>query len=277
MRPDIAAGKWNGAHGSGIAVPGIGGPADKRSAKRLRDRVVPAPSAIHGDGYFASVPFKAVEHILTYRGRAAPREGTHGLPAPRCVGQPHGRAERSQSAELAERHRPAESAYRRRRAEHVDGNRGRIGHGDHTPGAAACSSAFRLAALRGRRARFRCGPSARRGELGGHHAIAISGLALPADSLMRCVANAYRRDSPYRRPPRKTKTLYPKSPQPKSFDHVGREATRQPPALGLCVPEPRRGRLGRDRLRAEVGKSGEIGCAPRTRQLGGARFRILVN
>ena len=51
----------------------------KPAPTRLRDRVYRAPSPIHGDGCFARVPFAAGDHIGTYTGPQATRDGTYVL------------------------------------------------------------------------------------------------------------------------------------------------------------------------------------------------------
>ena len=48
-------------------------------AKRLRDIVYSAPSEIHGTGLFARRPIRKGEHIGTYVGPAARRDGTYVL------------------------------------------------------------------------------------------------------------------------------------------------------------------------------------------------------
>jgi hypothetical protein len=49
------------------------------SLGRLRDRVRRAPSAIHGNGCFARVRFAPGDHIGTYEGPVARRDGTYVL------------------------------------------------------------------------------------------------------------------------------------------------------------------------------------------------------
>lgn len=47
--------------------------------ERLRDRIFKAPSQIHGTGCFAGRDFSAEEHIGTYEGPLAKRDGTYVL------------------------------------------------------------------------------------------------------------------------------------------------------------------------------------------------------
>jgi hypothetical protein len=50
-----------------------------KASNRLRDRVYKAPSPIHGTGCFARIDFSAGEHIGTYEGPSARRDGTYVL------------------------------------------------------------------------------------------------------------------------------------------------------------------------------------------------------
>lgn len=54
-------------------------PEDKGPGDRLRARVFEAPSRIHGTGCFARVPIPTGEHIGTFEGDEASRDGPHVL------------------------------------------------------------------------------------------------------------------------------------------------------------------------------------------------------
>ena len=50
-----------------------------KEKNRLRDQVYKAPSPVHGNGCFAHKDFTAGEHIGTYEGPEAKRNGTYVL------------------------------------------------------------------------------------------------------------------------------------------------------------------------------------------------------